>query len=288
MSRSLQIQARRVTRPLLLLCGVTVVSVVVMSSWERGAAAVAYGLILGPSVAYLGWQAYRGVMALLHHAHHHAASAQEAERHYFEVLRGVVRVVEDRDPHTAGRSERISRLTAMMAEHLGLPEARAKLLALVAEVHDIGLLSVPPRILRKPTGLNGGEYGVVQDHCDVGCRMLEPLTFLGPVLPAVRHHHERMNGTGYPEGLTGENIPLEARILAVADSFDAMTHDRPHRAALTTPQAVSELIRCADVGYDRQCVIALAHAVHMEASLPVDWSTVGAQAATSLAQPAVA
>ena len=177
-------------------------------------------------------------------------------------------MVEGRDDYLAGRSERIARLAEEMAPRLGVSPSRAKLLGMAGRVHDIGLLSVPERVLAKPTGLNGSEYRAVKEHSDVGYRMLKPLTFLADVLDAVRHHHERMNGSGYPDGLTGEEIPIEARILSVADAYDAMTHDRPHRSALTPPQSIGEMLRCSPFGYDADCVAALAETVHLAHLLP--------------------
>jgi putative two-component system response regulator len=215
------------------------------------------GVLAGttPLLIVLAWYRLR---ALHRHAQQHLESADQTQRHYFSVLCEVVRVLERRDPRLAGRSERIAQLVGQMAPRLGVPEARVELLTMVARVHDIGLLSVSPQVLNKPTGLNGPEFNAVKDHCLVGQGILQPLTFLHPVLGAVRSHHERMNGTGYPEGLRGEDIPLDARLLAVADSFDSMTHDRPHRPALTTRQAMAELVRCSGTGYDTACIKALA------------------------------
>ena len=105
----------------------------------------------------------------------------------------------------------------------------------------------------------------VREHSDISYEVLKPLAMLAPVLPAIRHHHERTNGTGYPAALAGDAIPLEARILAVADAYDAMTHDRPHRQALSSLVALRELRRCCPSGYDSRCVEALAEVLHAPA-----------------------
>lgn len=249
--------------PLAALCGVLVIGVGLLVVFRRSAEAPMLAGALVPTMVLLALWIYRRAHALHSHARHHAETAAEAEQHYFRVLREVVKVIEGRNRFIAGRSERISRLVVQMAETLGLDAERAGLLGMVAQVHDIGLLSVPEQILLKPGGLDGQEYNAVKKHCQAGESILQPLTFLGPVLAAVRNHHERMNGTGYPDGLAGADIPVEARILGVADSYDAMTHDRPHRGALAPRRALGELVRCAGSGYDPDCVAALADAVNM-------------------------
>ena len=244
--------------------------VVLLALFGQEPVALALAATLAATTPLLIARAWYRLHKLHRHAQQHLETAEQAERHYFIVLCEVVNVLERRDVRLAGRSERIAQLVAQMAPRLGLPPARVELLAMVARVHDIGLLSVNPQVLNKPTGLSGGEFNAVKDHCLVGVGILQPLTFLQPVLGAVRSHHERMNGTGYPEGLRAEDIPLEARILAVADSFDAMTHDRPHRRALTVRQSMGELIHCAGSGYDEACVKALAAVTNTEDLLVVE------------------
>ncbi len=259
------------TRALIVLGSLSAVLFAATVASRPSLTTVGLSLLAAPILA-LAWRAVRRESRLRRRMRAHVQAAVEAENHYFEVLSEVMAVVEGRDRYLAGRSGRIAALTNQMAVALGMDAADAALLGRIARVHDIGLLSVSPEVLRKATGLTGAEYGAVKKHCQVGCHMLRPLTFLRPMLDAVLYHHERMNGTGYPEGLTGEQIPIEARILAVADSYEAMTHDRPHRPSLTSRQAVGELIRCADVGYDRRCVKALAEIVHAEDLVPMSWS----------------
>ncbi len=190
-------------------------------------------------------------------------TAQRAERHYFKVLRRIVEAFEAREPYCRGRSRRISFLAGKIAGLMGLDGPRCRLLAMAAQVQDIGLLAVPDRILNKPSRLGGEEYRTVKKHPDTSYRILEPLSFMAGVLEAVRCHHERMNGTGYPFGKAGEEIPMEARILAVAEAYEAMTHDRPHRAALPSVEALSELRRCSPKGYDSDCVTALEEVLNV-------------------------
>ena len=164
----------------------------------------------------------------------------------------------DRVPraYTRGPSKRIGYLARRVGEELGLDHDRCRLLDLAGQVHDIGLLSVPDRILNKPNQLGSAEFRNVRCHSEASFEILQPLTFLADILPAVKYHHERMNGTGYPYGIGGEEIPLTARILAVVDAYDAMMHDRPHRAALPDVEALAEIRRCTPDGYDADCVAA--------------------------------
>jgi HD-GYP domain-containing protein (c-di-GMP phosphodiesterase class II) len=148
-----------------------------------------------------------------------------------------------------------------MALRMGLSPEQADLLERAGRLHDVGLLAIPAGTLGEKKRISAESFRSVQEHCRIGHEILRPLTTLGDALGAVRHHHERMNGTGYPDGLAGEAIPMGARILAVADTYDAMTHDRPHRAAIAPAAALAELRRCAPAGYDPRCVEALAEAL---------------------------
>lgn len=203
------------------------------------------------------FQVSQAVRKLGHERGQALDQAQQAERHYFQVISRVCQAIESRHQHIRGRSQRVGRLAARIGGKLGLPEATCQMLELVGQVHDIGLLVVPDRILDKPGALAGEEFRTIQEHPEASYRILQPLTFLAEILPAVRYHHERMNGTGYPAGLAGEAIPLTARVLAVAEAYDSMTHDRPHAPALAPAQAVGELRRCSPAGYDPQCVEAM-------------------------------
>jgi HD-GYP domain-containing protein (c-di-GMP phosphodiesterase class II) len=192
-------------------------------------------------------------------------AAEQAERHYLGVLRRVLQAVEAREQFGKGRSERVGKLCRRISREMGLSERRAELMDLAGQLHDIGLIAVPETLLRKSGGLDREEFRIVKRHSDISFEVLRPLQSLRAVLPAIRHHHERMNGTGYPAGLTGQAIPIEARILAVADAYDAMTHDRPHRAALTPLQAIRELQRCSPDGFDSDVVNVLASILHIDA-----------------------
>ncbi len=210
------------------------------------------------------------VMDVLHAVRHlHGQSqlarqaAAEAERHYVEVLWRIMKFVEARDKYWHGHSENVGRLAEQIACQMGLNEQKCGLLKLAGRLHDIGMIAVPERLLTSHVSFGTDDYRSIKPHSKISYEVLKPLEFLSDVLPAIKHHHERMNGTGYPDGLAGDSIPVEARILTVADAYDAMTHDRPHRGAMTPLQAVQELRRCTPAGYDKACVNALAEVVNV-------------------------
>lgn len=196
-------------------------------------------------------------------------SAMETEQHVVDVLLRIVRFVEARSPFALGRSQRVGRLSQAIGRKMGLSETTCSLLNLAGQLQDVGMMAVPESVLSKRAALGGREFRTIQRHSQVSYEMLRPLKSLAAILPGVRHHHERMNGTGYPSRLSGTQIPIEARILAVADAYDAMTHDRPHRPAVSALAAMDELMRCTPAGFDPQCVEALADLMHHEDLLQV-------------------
>jgi len=223
-------------------------------------------VILGATVLLVAvsgmLQVNRAIRQLHYRQHQTQRSAMRAERHYFKVLRRIVSAIEDREPYTRGRSKRMGFLARRIGEQMGLDRVQSRLLAMAAQVHDIGLLAVPDRILNKASALGNEECRTVQKHPETSYKILEPLTFLSEMLPAVRYHHEKMNGTGYPFQKQQQDIPVMARILAVVEAYDAMTHDRPYRAALPSYETLNELRRCSPAGYDPDCVTALEEVLH--------------------------
>ncbi|KKL26782.1 hypothetical protein LCGC14_2391810, partial [marine sediment metagenome] len=185
----------------------------------------------------------------------------DAEQHYAEVLYRIINFVEARDEYWRGHSENVARLVEKLARKLDFPARLCRLMHVAGRLHDIGMIAVPEELVKSRRNFGVDEYRIIKPHSQVSYEVLKPMTSLEDVLAAVRHHHERMNGTGYPDGLADQEIPLTARILAVADAYDAMTHDRPHRQAMTPLQAMQELRRCSPAGYDPVCVDALADVV---------------------------
>lgn len=161
-----------------------------------------------------------------------------------ETLRIIVALgiaIDAKDPYTHGHSMRVARRAVATAEELGLGSQEIENIFYAGLLHDIGKIGVSEQILHKPTTLNVAEWQVIKAHPITGANILEPIPSLRKVTPMVRHHHERYDGTGYPQGLAGEEIPLGARIVAVADAFEAMTSHRPYRRAMYSAQATAIL-----------------------------------------------
>lgn len=164
------------------------------------------------------------------------------------VLFSLALSIEAKDPYTEGHCDRLSRYSVALGEKLGLPENLRVALRRGGLVHDIGKLAVPERILLKPGPLTSEERKIMEQHTIAGERICAPLRSFRHVLPIIRHHHEKWDGSGYPDGLKGEQIPLTARILQITDIYDALTTDRPYRKALPSEKAFSimreEVKRC--------------------------------------------
>lgn len=147
-------------------------------------------------------------------------------------------MVEARDPYTGGHLWRVAHLAEQLAEAAGFPPNEVQRIALAAFLHDLGKVGVPDGTLCKQGKLTGEEYQTIQQHAEIGLRLLQPHPLASLVLSVVHHHHERPDGKGYPLGLTGENIPLDARLVAVCDAFDAMTSHRPYRSGMPVDRAL--------------------------------------------------
>jgi diguanylate cyclase (GGDEF)-like protein/putative nucleotidyltransferase with HDIG domain len=172
--------------------------------------------------------------------------------------------VDARDAYTAGHSRRVQQLALAIGRELGLSQAELDLLGHAALFHDIGKLAIPDAILLKPASLTEDEWELMQRHADEGARIIDRLGFLNDAVPAIRHHHERWDGTGYPDGLKGEEIPLGARIIHVADALDSMLTTRIYRAARPASEALQELRRAAGTQFCPRCVAALERILPIE------------------------
>ncbi|HUK95258.1 MAG TPA: diguanylate cyclase [Gaiellaceae bacterium] len=172
--------------------------------------------------------------------------------------------VDARDAYTAGHSRRVQQLALAIGRELGLSQAELDLLGHAALFHDIGKLAIPDAILLKPASLTAEEWDLMQRHADEGARIIDRLGFLNDAVPAIRHHHERYDGTGYPERLQGEEIPLGARIIHVADALDSMLTTRIYRAARPASEALDELRRAAGTQFCPRCVAALERILPLE------------------------
>ncbi len=154
------------------------------------------------------------------------------------VILALARSIEGKDPATEGHCERLSDYATRLGQHLGLPDDQITALRRAGVVHDVGKVAVPEAILLKPGPLTPEEWQVMKQHPIVGERICQPLKSFRLVLPIIRHHHEKGDGTGYPDGLKGQQIPLTARILQIVDVFDALTTKRPYKSALAAPEAL--------------------------------------------------
>jgi HD-GYP domain-containing protein (c-di-GMP phosphodiesterase class II) len=160
------------------------------------------------------------------------------------------RAIDARDEYTRGHSARVTAIAETIARRLGWDDERLEQLQLGGPLHDVGKLAIPDVVLRKPGRLVVDELALIREHPRLGARILLRLSAFRGALPYVLYHHERWDGTGYPTGRAGEEIPLEARVLAVADAFDAMTSDRPYRPALSRDEALAEVERCSGSQFD--------------------------------------
>ncbi len=167
-----------------------------------------------------------------------------------QTLKVLVNTVEAKDVYTKFHSQRVARYSMGIAEVLGLPKEEKDTLKIAGILHDIGKIAIPESILLKKGSLTNEEFDVIKMHTTFGNEILKPLRFFHQERSLVLYHHERWDGSGYPEGLAGENIPLLARILAVADSFDAMTSDRVYRKAMSFEKAIKEIKDLSGIKYD--------------------------------------
>ncbi len=188
---------------------------------------------------------------------------QLVERHeslFLQTVTALAQAVEMRDSYTGNHTQRVTAYSLVLAEELGLPEDVRRQLRVATLLHDIGKIAIDDQILRKPGRLSDAEFGMMKTHVVRGAEIIQMIPGLKWALPVVRGHHERYDGKGYPDGLKGEGIPLTARVVAVADAFDAMTSDRPYRVGMPAARAFAELQSGAGTHFDPDCVAAFLRA----------------------------
>jgi putative nucleotidyltransferase with HDIG domain len=186
------------------------------------------------------------------------ASAEEpATGPQHDAVEALATALLERDRYTGEHSEAVIEMSAAVARNLGLNSVEVERIKSAALLHDIGKVAIPDEILHKPGPLDADEWKLMKEHPVIGERILRVLPGLGTVARIVRHEHERWDGTGYPDGLAGAEIPLGSRIIIAADTYHAITSDRPYRAARSHSEAIEELTRCAGTQFDPAVTAAL-------------------------------
>ena len=178
----------------------------------------------------------------------------DIRRNYFETLNVLVRAIEASDPYTSGHSMRVSAYAEAIARQLGLPQSKIDLLKSAALLHDIGKIGIDKNILNKKGKLEKEEFETIKSHPEIGAAIIADLSYLSNISDIIRHHHERNDGKGYPDGLDHDKIPLETSILTIADAFDAMTTNRPYRPSLSLESALQEVIDNAGTQFNPDIV----------------------------------
>ena len=181
-------------------------------------------------------------------------------------LSAFVRAMEVRDPYLIHHSQNVQTYAQEIATELSLAPDAIEKINIAAQLHDIGKIGIPDHILQKPTKLTAQEYDIIKQHSLISVRILEPHPMFRGELPIIRHHHERFDGNGYPDGLSGRDIPFDARILALADSFDAITSDRVYHRSSNLEDAKAEIIRCSGAQFDPDIVDAFLSVLDQRAA----------------------
>lgn len=178
-----------------------------------------------------------------------------------EALKAIIYGLEEKDNYTHGHSIRVTEYAVILAEALNLDEQSIREVELCGLFHDIGKIGIPDSVLLKPARLSKAEFEIMKSHPVRSAKIIEKIKSLHNLIPGIKHHHERYDGLGYPEGLVGEEIPLYARIILIADTYDAMTSTRPYRLALGKEVAFEELRKCAGTQFDPKLVEVFIYAI---------------------------
>ncbi|MDQ2870429.1 MAG: HD domain-containing protein [Acidobacteriota bacterium] len=202
-------------------------------------------------------------------------AARENHELFLASIRALAEAIDAKDPYTRGHSERVSAYAATLAREMGLPVDEVERIRLSALLHDVGKIGVDDSIIRKPTALTEQEFAAMKTHPIKGAAIMSAIPQLADVIPGMKYHHEKWTGGGYPEGLSGEQIPMQARIVTVADTFDAMTTTRPYQQAMEIGYVVERIRQFAGVRYDPVVVDAFVRAFEKGELMPIATSTPG-------------
>jgi HD-GYP domain-containing protein (c-di-GMP phosphodiesterase class II) len=219
------------------------------------------GLLLGLLKSQIGWASVIFLLMPLLVARQAFQAAVSMQAAFDATVGSLIKAIEAKDPYTRGHAQRVSRLSEMTAHAYGLSAERCRAIRYAALMHDVGKLGVNSKVLKKAGKLTAEEYEHMKVHPVRGVEIVGDIDLLKEVLVGVRHHHEKMDGTGYPDGLKGEEIPLFARLIMVSDAFDAMTSTRVYRKAKSIEEAFTELRRCEGSQFDPAALAALERAI---------------------------
>jgi len=183
-----------------------------------------------------------------------AEAYEKLDRMYLETVTALAAAMEAKDQYTASHADSLAAMAVAVGSRMGLSDGELRMLQYAAVLHDIGKIGIPGNILNKPAALTRDEFETMAQHTIIGERIISRIDYLVPIARIIRSAHERWDGTGYPDGHRGEEIPLASRILLVCDAFDAMTTDRPYRSALPVDEALNELARHAGSQFDPRVV----------------------------------
>lgn len=179
---------------------------------------------------------------------------QDLTELFYKTIKSIAQVLDAKDKYTHGHSMRVTLYSLVIAKQLKLPDKMLEEIETTGLLHDIGKIAIPEEILHKPERLNSEEFDIIKDHTTIGEKLVNRIDRLKIVGVCLKAHHERYDGKGYPKGLRAEEIPLYARIISIADTYDAMTSDRPYRKALSHKEAIKEIKKCAGIQFDPKLV----------------------------------
>ena len=187
-------------------------------------------------------------------------SAEENRELFLGTVKALAAAIDGKDPYTRGHSERVSRFSVATAQALGLSDADTEKIRVSALLHDVGKIGIDDRVLKKPSALTDEEFEIMKSHPQKGFKIMSQIPAMRDFLPGMYMHHEMINGAGYPQGLQGEQIPMQARVVSVADTFDAMTTERPYQRAMELEAALTRLKSFIGTRYDARVVAAFVAA----------------------------
>src|SRR5258706_5895018 len=209
-------------------------------------------------------------------------AAEENRDLFLNSIQMLAGAVDEKDPYTRGHSDRVTRYSVMIARELGLPETTVETVRISAQLHDVGKIGIEDRLLKKPGALTPEEFEIMKTHTTKGANILRPVTQLREMLPGIELHHEALNGRGYPYGLKGDDIPLLPRVIAVADTFDALTTNRPYQQAHDPYEAIRIIENLSGKRLDPTAVTALlAIFLRGDIRIPKPAATAGTPAPTT-------